>query len=161
MFTPLHRRLQRKSTEIKGTSIIKFLKNLFNNRLERHNVKITATANFRKAKLLGYTATFYPVFVNLVDNSIYWLKDHPGSRNIKLDFENGAFFISDNGPGIENRDKEAVFEWGFSRKPFGRGLGLYISQQVLSKEGYRLELVEDTGRNGATFKISAKKNVSH
>ena len=56
---------------------------------------------------------------------------------------------------MQARDKEAIFEQGFSRKPGGRGLGLYISRKVLQKEGMKLELdMRDYVNKGVRFNIS-------
>ncbi len=51
------------------------------------------------------------------------------------------------------RDRETIFEMRFTRKPGGRGLGLYIARQGLDKEGYRLQLAESGPLRGATFRI--------
>ena len=49
------------------------------------------------------------------------------------------------------RDREAIFELGFTRKPGGRGLGLHISREVLEKGGYTLQVDESGQDSGATF----------
>jgi len=157
LFTPLHRRLRRSTSEIRGSNIVKFLKDLFDLRITRHNIDLSASRKFRNKTILGYPSTFFPVFVNLVDNSIYWLADQPNPRKITLDVENDEFIISDNGPGIPTGDREAIFEYGFTRKPEGRGLGLYISKEVLIKEGYDLVLDENKNKKGATFRITKKR----
>jgi signal transduction histidine kinase len=153
LFTPLHRRLYRTSVEIQGRDISKYLRDLFGERLERHGIKIQVTQSFHNWKLIGYPSTFYPVFVNLIDNAIFWLKDRSGERRIKLDEDNGALLISDTGPGILPLDREVIFELGFTRKPGGRGLGLYISRDVLKKAEYSLSLDEHQSEHGATFRI--------
>ena len=156
LFTPLYRRLYRKAIPITGAEIADFLQNLFQERMRRHQVKLVATKAFREKTITGYPSTFFPVFVNLVDNSIFWLQDRPLPREIHLDADEEAFIVTDNGPGIPARDREAVFELGFTRKPGGRGLGLYISQEALEKEGFGLEL-EPVVDHGVTFRIYPKK----
>ncbi|MFE5080824.1 ATP-binding protein [Streptomyces mirabilis] len=169
LFTPLQRRLYRKPTEITGSNIEQFLTDLFGERLSRHEVELVATNNFSHFSFVGYPSTFYPVFVNLVDNAIFWLSDRPNPRIIQLDVRNGALQVSDNGPGILPRDREAIFEHGFSRKPGGRGLGLKISSDVLKRAGWSLEVDAgggiawpqsavsvtgtDSSRRGASFLI--------
>ena len=73
LFTPLQRRLYRTAVEIRGFEIRNFLEELFRARLARHSVTLTATKAFAKAKVVGFPSSFYPVFVNLVDNAIFWL----------------------------------------------------------------------------------------
>ena len=153
MFTPLQRRLYRKAVEIRGSEIQEFLAELFQARLERHNVALTATSAFANAKVVGFPSSFYPVFVNLVDNAIFWLaqQNPQRERSIKLDETGGALLVSDSGPGINVRDREAIFEFGFSRKPGGRGMGLHIGRETLRRTGFDLKLLD--GNEGATFGI--------
>ncbi|MDX6406641.1 MAG: hypothetical protein QOH70_4096 [Blastocatellia bacterium] len=157
LFTPLQQRLFRKKVTIKGTVIETYLRNLFGERFKRENIELQVSNVFKRMTFDGYPSTFYPVFVNLIDNSVYWLKDRSGEKFIRLDMEGGGtFVISDNGPGIPKRDKEAIFERGFTRKPGGRGMGLKISRDVLAREGRELILGDSKSNEGAIFKIGFK-----
>jgi len=153
LFTPLQRRLYRKQVEIHGSEIRDFLKELFNARMSRHNVMLTATKAFANARVVGYPSSFYPVFVNLVDNAIFWLSQQnpQQERRIELDERDGSLLVADNGPGVNIPDQEAIFEYGFSRKPGGRGMGLHIGRETLRRVGFDLQLIE--GDEGAIFGI--------
>ena len=153
LFTPLQRRLYRKAVEIRGSEIRDFLEELFRARLARHGVSFAATKAFGEAKIVGFPSSFYPVFVNLVDNAIFWLSQQtPGlERNIELDERGGTLLVADTGPGVDVRDREAIFEFGFSRKPGGRGMGLHIGRETLRRIGFDLQLLEGDG--GATFGV--------
>ena len=156
LFTPLHRRLHRAEIEIKGSDISKFLLDLFDERLERHGVEASATRAFLQHRFTGFPSTFYPVFVNLMDNAIYWLRDQSPPRNIRLDAQDDAMMICDNGPGVALEDREVIFELGFTRKPGGRGLGLFISRDVLNRVGYELNVSEPPNGKGTLFTIRPK-----
>ena len=153
LFTPLQRRLYRRSVEIRGSDIRDFLEELFRARLARHDVTLTATVAFTKAKVVGFPSSFYPVFVILVDNAIFWLSQQnpKGERIIGLDQRNGTLIVADSGPGINVRDREAIFEFGFSRKPGGRGMGLHIGRESLRRVGFDLQLIDQD--EGTTFGI--------
>ena len=153
LFTPLHRRLYRSEIQIKGSDVSRFLQDLFRERFARHGVDASPTQAFLRHRFSGYPSTFYPVFVNLIDNAIFWLRDQDPPRIIRLDVEDGAMVVADNGPGIPLEDREAIFELGFTRKPGGRGLGLYISRDVLRKVGYELTVSEPPDGKGAAFII--------
>lgn len=153
LFTPLHRRLYRQSIEIKGADIANFLSELFKERLRENDIELIASSSFKDSVIQGYPSTFYPVFVNLIDNSIFWVKNRSEPREIHLDADENGFVIWDTGPGIPIRDQDAVFEMGFTRKPGGRGLGLYIAREVLKREDFRLELDRPVEEHGATFRI--------
>ena len=151
LFTPLQRRLYRKAVDIRGWEIHEFLTNLFDARLARHNVELVKTDAFASATIVGYPSSFYPVFINLVDNAIYWLsgQNERIQRRIQLDAFGKVFRVSDSGPGVHARDREAIFDSGFTRKPGGRGMGLHISRQTLREVGYELVL-EDRGLDWST-----------
>ena len=153
LFTPLQRRLYRKAVEIRGSEIRDFLDELFRARLARHDVTLTATRAFANARVVGFPSSFYPVFVNLVDNAIFWLSQQnpQRDRSIALDERDGALLVADSGPGVDVRDRETIFEYGFTRKPGGRGMGLHIGRETLRRVGFDLQLIDRNG--GATFGI--------
>jgi signal transduction histidine kinase len=78
------------------------------------------------------------VFDNLLNNSRYWLlkraKKTPTLKpTINIDISNaGEISFYDNGLGIQEIDSEHIFEPFFSRSKEGKGLGLYITQSILS-----------------------------
>ena len=153
LFTPLQRRLYRRAVEIRGSEIHDFLEELFRARMARHDIALTATSAFAKAKIVGFPSSFYPVFVNLMDNAIFWLSQQnpQHERRIQLDERDGALRVSDTGPSIDPRDREAIFEPGFSRKPGGRGIGLHIGREALRRVGFDLQLIDGDG--GTTFGV--------
>ena len=156
MFTPLDRRLHSAKIRITGKEIFGFLRDLFVQRLERHGVVLNASDQFLDFSIVGYPSTFYPAFANLVDNSIFWLQRIRGqARTITLDVENGEMVVRDNGPGVSRRDRLNIFLPRFSRKPGGRGMGLYVCKATLNKSGYDIRLDEpgDSRTPGATFRI--------
>lgn len=155
MFTPLDRRLHRRAVDISGKETYDFLQGLFRERLDRNDIKFEATEEFISSSVHGYPSSFYPVFVNLVDNAIFWLnRVRDAERRIILDADEEDLLVRDNGPGVSVRDRDNIFALRFSRKPGGRGMGLHISRQTLEKIGYELTLDEPRGERGATFRIS-------
>lgn len=154
LFTPLSRRMNRERTEISGEHIWKYLIDIFDSRLIRHNVTLHVTEPFKSKVVKGFPSTLYPTFVNLVDNAIYWLSSQKeGARDIILDADSEGFTIVNSGPGIPLRDEERIFEFGISSKPGGRGMGLYISRETLRREGYDLVLVNPGENNHPLFRI--------
>ena len=156
LITPLQRRLYRSEIEIRTSDIRRFLLDLFGQRLKRHSVDVKTSRAFLKHKFMGYPSTFYPVFVNLMDNAVFWLKDRTLPRTIWLDFCDDAMIFEDDGPGIPGPDRDAIFELGFTRKPGGRGLGLYVSRDVLSRVGYDLCVSDGRHGQGTSFLIRPK-----
>ena len=159
LFTPLNRRLNRRREDISLLDINAFLIDLFKSRLERHEIAFKHTNGFASCKLHGFRSTFYPVFVNIIDNAIYWLKQsNVQPKTIRLHADENAIYISNNGPEIKLQDWERVFELQFTRKPNGRGLGLNISKEVLNAEGYEISVVPPREGSTVTFKIQKAQN---
>jgi signal transduction histidine kinase len=76
------------------------------------------------------------VFINLVDNAIYWLNQKKtGKRSItvRIDSDKREVVFADNGQGISNDLAELVFSEFYSTKADGRGLGLYIARELLDR----------------------------
>ena len=112
--------------------------------------------------ILSFRSVYYPVFVNLVDNAIFWLKDIPQredkheQRTIFMDYRDGKIYIKDSGPGVSVRDTERIFEPGFSRKPGGAGLGLYIVKEALKGVDCDIDIQVPIPDAGACFVINTK-----
>ena len=162
LFTPLDRRLNRKREDVPAIQIKTFLIDLFKPRFKRHNIQFKHTKPFASKSLYGFRSTFYPVFVNVVDNAIHWLNQTGlEDKVIRLHADESGFYISNNGPEIPVQDNDKVFKLGFTRKAHGRGMGLHISKEVLNAEGYDISV--DTAREGSTvtFKIEQIKAEDH
>ena len=155
LFTPLQRRLYRRAVEIRGSDIYTFLSDLFKERFTRLDIEFLQTRAFSDMKINGYPSSFYPVFVNVIDNAVYWVSQNNPSeeRRIVLDATDGVFLVSDSGPGVNAGDREAIFEFGFTRKPGGRGMGLHIAREVLRRVGYDLSVTDTEIDKGTTFAI--------
>jgi two-component system OmpR family sensor kinase len=97
-------------------------------------------------------------FANVIRNALSY--SPAGSRvAVTVSRTDGMAVVSvaDHGPGIQPRDREAVFE-PFARGPSGRGrregrgLGLFIARRVVEAHGGVI-WVESTNGRGATFRI--------
>lgn len=152
-FTPLTRRLSRTKVSITGSAIIEFLRDVFDDRLEKENIQFVSTNDFLNQEIFTYTSTIYPVIINLIDNAIYWLSKTSGQRKIFLDATNTGFIIGDSGPGISSRDRDVIFKMGFTRKQGGRGMGLFIAKECLFRDDFSINLSEYQPNQGAFFII--------
>lgn len=63
-----------------------------------------------------------------------------------------GFYVSDDGPGIPEGDRESVFEAGYTTRKEGTGFGLAIVAEVVTAHGWKIQVTEsDAG--GARFEI--------
>ena len=122
---------------------------------------LSASEAFKSFTVVGFASTFYPVFVNLVDNSLYWFEssDPPDPRSIDLDASGSSMIIDDSGPGIDPVIADEIFDFGFSTRPGGRGLGLAIADQILDRAGWSIRF-KHRERGGARFVLSPKNRKS-
>lgn len=159
LFTPLNRRLNRRREDISLMEIKLFLIDLFKSRLDRHNIEFKHTKGFSSQKINGFRSTFYPVFVNLIDNAIYWLnKSNIENKIIRMHADDTGVYISNNGIEIPIQDKDRIFDLGFSRKQNGRGMGLSISKEVLNAENYNISVVTPKEGSTVTFRVVQNKS---
>lgn len=105
-------------------------------------------------------AILMQTFINLLDNSLYWLtvnESSPAERKVRvfIDGTRKVFLFADNGPGIPEENREYVFQAFFSTKDQGRGLGLYIARQLLNRCDFSIDFAEkkDQLLEGASFII--------
>ena len=157
LFTPLQRRLRRRRERLNGRGVEKFVKELFSRRLEADEIELRSTKKFREWTASGFRSDLYPAVVNLVDNAIFWVADAEEPRWVKFDADGPDLIVSDSGPGIPASDRNAIWEFGFTRKPRGRGAGLHIAREVLQREGWSIELEKVRKGVGASFRISPAK----
>lgn len=165
MFTPLNRRLYRSKVDLSGKEIHRYLSDIFEERMKRHNISFESTSDFLNKINKVYPSTFLPVFINVIDNAIYWLNKQYTNENInkqiRLDIKDGSLTIYNNGPAIKKEDRDRIFEFTFSRKDLGRGMGLYISKETLNREGFDIKLADGGANESPCFVIeNLKKEVS-
>jgi signal transduction histidine kinase len=116
-----------------------------------------------------YPSQINQVFMNILNNAIDALSDHPDGNlptkthspylikiNTKVKKNNWvAIHISDNGSGISEAIQTKIFDPFFTTKPVGKGtgLGLAISYQIIvKKHGGKLECHSQPGK-GTEFII--------
>jgi len=78
-------------------------------------------------------ASLVQVFDNLIHNACTWLAGANNSRHISITLiaTTGTVLISDTGPGIPPHLGDQIFEPFITLRNGGRGLGLYITRELL------------------------------
>ena len=108
--------------------------------------------------ILGNSVKLQQVFINLIKNAIDALsktKEPKITIELNLDEREQFIFITveDNGPGIDEKFKEKLFEMFFTTKELGHGtgIGLSISQKIV--ESFYGQLCVEDGAAGAKFLV--------
>lgn len=118
------------------------------------NIKLNITSQLKELKVPDWE--FCRVIGNIIDNAIYALLDTEGDKKIEVsiseDLKMYSFKIKNNGPQIDKKIIEKIFEPGFSTKgERGDGMGLAIIKEILEQYGGSIEVVsseKETSFNG-------------
>jgi signal transduction histidine kinase len=135
--------------------ILQTLLDAHEQQFERHEIAVTLIIKPQRKTLISKVVVgqAYQIFENLISNSVYWLSHHRAMKRVssdtkfdaKIEIEVGvndrAISFRDNGPGIEWADREKIFEPFFSKKPSGRGIGLYIVRSLCRENDIALSLL--------------------
>jgi signal transduction histidine kinase len=159
---PLGRRMHRATIEVSGDEIFNALRRVFSKALEDSKIELLATDAFVSRKVQCKSSALLGSFINVVDNAIYWVASRAvGERKIILDADNFGFLISNSGPGIEERMREQIFDFGETKKVGGRGMGLAISRETLRREDFDIELIAAGLEVNPVFRIKQKDKDIH
>ena len=131
---------------------------VFENTLLGNDISFSVVGD-KNIRCLAWRQDIYSIFTNLIDNSIYWLKQtNPPNKLIEINIvaTNGNLeYIDyrDNGPGIDEQliESNVIFEPDFSTKPDGTGLGLAIAGEAAERNNFKLSAIYNA--NGASFRL--------
>lgn len=124
-------------------------------------IKYSLTKGDHRVK--AWEADLFHAVHNLLHNSIYWVqKNSPENRKIDIrvrsqkDHANERpkveITISDNGPGVTTQAAPCIFDLGYTEKPKGYGVGLFIAREAIERSGGSIKLL-NPGERGAQFRI--------
>lgn len=98
------------------------------------------------------------VFDNLVLNAEHWLKEAIRAQvleegNLRIILEAPLVRVMDDGKGVEESVEESLFEPFVTTKRTGegRGLGLFVSRQLLDSESCGIRLLSDRNEHGRRY----------
>jgi PAS domain S-box-containing protein len=95
------------------------------------------------------------LFENLVHNAV----EHGGDdATVRVGDLEGGFYVEDDGPGIPEADREAVFEAGHTTSAEGTGFGLSIVAEIVEAHDWGIRITEGS-EGGARFEITGVGTV--
>ena len=155
LLKPLYRSSRRTRSVITGASIEQYIKEFFRTDLKRYRIQLEISDAFRQHEIFTFKSVLLPIFVNIINNAIYWLIPNE-KRIIKIEMINNGIAVMNSGERIEDVYLEKIFNLFFTRKPDGRGIGLYLAKTNLEAIGYDIFASNDKEYNklsGACFVI--------
>lgn len=99
------------------------------------------------------------VILNLLTNSLYWMRRHDGERRLRFRLSTApnsnrvTVSLDDSGPGIIVEDRERVFWPGVTRRPDGIGMGLTVASELVDGRGGTMRTIVPGELGGATFEF--------
>jgi signal transduction histidine kinase len=106
-----------------------------------------------EARVHGTPSGLFTIVWNLVSNAIEAL--HPGGHvwaSATVEEGKVRFVVADDGPGMDEAQRERAFDPYFTTKPAGTGLGLALVKQAAEELGGRV-LLETTPGAGTRFVV--------
>ncbi|TYC07953.1 sensor histidine kinase [Bizionia gelidisalsuginis] len=158
---PLSARKRNNKKDFNVREVIENVLDVFVSEFDSQNIILDIDCDINQM-IFGWKEDYYMILTNLVDNSVYWLKNSKKSTkeiSLKVYEDNELITIEyrDNGPGIDKKfiESEIIFEPEFSnRTGGGYGLGLAIAGEAIDRNGGILKAIHSD--NGAYFKIETK-----
>ena len=143
---------------ITGEALAEYLSSFFETLFRAEGITFEIGTKFRTWETTDLSSRLYPVFINLINNSAYWVKQSE-VKKIRLDVQGAEICVSDTGPGVDVDDESHLFELFFSRRLGGRGVGLYLCKANLAASGYTIRF-QNAGPclSGANFLIAFRRN---
>lgn len=157
--SPLRLAGQKIQRWITGDEIADYVSGFFGPTIAAANISFDGTDDFRRLRVFDQQSRLFPVFINLLNNSIYWLSSGDRTnRRVVFHADGTDAIVSDNGPGVDPDDVERLFSLFFTRKMRGgRGVGLYLCRHNLAAGGHTIRYetnVESMPLPGANFVIT-------
>ncbi len=105
---------------------------------------------------------FFTTLHVIMNNALYFARDKNGRDSVvSIDYEDGKIFVSDNGPGISEKDLPKLFSYGFTNRRGGHGFGLALCTDYAKANMMDVDYEPEAAINtlgGACFSITLKKN---
>lgn len=127
--------------------------------LYESDVNVTFDLAGEGERVLANSVQMEQVLLNLIRNSIesiHHASPDKGEVIVKTRVSDGrriVITVQDNGPGIEPRMRERLFEAFQTSKESGMGMGLSISRSIIQEHRGKIRL-EHTGSGGTAFSIT-------
>ena len=163
MLQPLYHTIRRQRTEFSGAYLQGNVCSFYRSRLDDLNVEVSASESFREYKFFTIESVVFSVFINVVNNALYWLVP-VRDRKIYFDYDSDSkeLLLMNSGERIDDRLLEDIFTLFFTRKSNGRGIGLYLARRSLRSIGMDIYATNDPRYNrlgGACFVIKLEADV--
>ncbi len=126
-----------------------------------HGINLNYTLS--EINIFADETRFKQVIYNLISNAVKFSNDGGEIRIITYSDKDFIFEITDNGDGINDEDKEIIFNFfaqgnsDVTKRKYGCGVGLSLCKSIVEAHGGNI-YVESIKNHGATFRFSIPLN---
>lgn len=139
---------------ITGKNIEAHINQFYGDRFERQRINFEVTEAFRSLKISDLPSRIYPVFINLINNAMYWVS-LVEDRKIKIDLVNDLVVIANSGPKVDEDDVQRLFDLFYTKRANGRGVGLYLCRENLAVAHHKIWYAEQHNDDPFIFEEGA------
>lgn len=139
---------------ITGKNIEAHINQFYGDRFTRQRINFEVTEAFRSLKISDLPSRIYPVFINLINNAMYWVS-LVEDRKIKIDLVNDLAVIANSGPKVDEDDVPRLFDLFYTKRANGRGVGLYLCRENLAVAHHKIWYAEQHNDDPFIFEEGA------
>ena len=139
---------------ITGKNIEAHIEQFYRDRFERQRINFEVTEAFRSLKISDLPSRIYPVFINLINNAMYWVA-LVEDRKIKIDLIDDLVVIANSGPKVDEDDVQRLFDLFYTKRANGRGVGLYLCRENLAVAHHKIWYAEQHNDDPFIFEEGA------
>ncbi len=125
-----HRHKPRKA-EVALNDVLRATTDIVEYEFRVNNVELEISYDLNLRRIIGDQYQLQQVFMNILNNAFFFLKDQPGKRFIKISTAHAGGNVEtriwNNGPPIPDGAVDKVFDPFFTTKEVGKGTGLGLS----------------------------------
>jgi signal transduction histidine kinase len=160
-FSPSMRYVRERRERIDMLTFAEELAEYYNDHWQDDGISIKVKDSSKEPfTVFGGRGRLTQVFDNLLLNSKYWIgvarkQGDIDQGQIGIELKRPLVIVGDNGPGVEPSAEDLLFDPFVTRKPrgSGRGLGLFISRQLLESDGCSIELSPKRNANERRYEF--------
>lgn len=155
LLQPIYRTTGRIRRDITGKELKEYTEDFFSERFKDDSIQFKITKEGAEWSQYSYESILKPVVINIINNALYWLR-RSESKEVLIDAIGNELLILNSGEQIEDYILEDIFKLFYSKRPNGRGIGLYLAKKSLNGIGLDIYATNEekyNKLNGACFVI--------
>jgi signal transduction histidine kinase len=129
-----------------------------------HDASIEVDVPKGAHRVVAWQADVFHALYNILHNSVYWVQQVSGPRHVSVQVRQSSrrkvanarvcieTVIADSGPGVSAKSADSVFDLGYTEKPGGYGVGLFIAREAIERSGGSIDLM-NAGEPSARFRV--------